>query len=99
MVYAHDAWVIKGIVMSRLCARSKQVPAPRRPTNVTLPEQLLNDARELQINLSQAAERGVAAEVKAEKERRWLEENRAAIDSYNERIERDGLLLEQYRTF
>ena len=85
--------------MSRLSAKSAEVSSPRRPTNVTLPENLLKDARELQINLSQASERGVAAEVKAEKERRWLEENRAAMDSYNERIERDGLLLEQYRIF
>ena len=85
--------------MSRLSARSEQAPAVRRPTNVTLPENLLKDARELRINLSQAAERGVAAEVKAEKERRWLEENRTAIDSYNEYVDKYGLLLAEYRLF
>ena len=31
--------------------------------------------------------------------RRWLEENREAIDSYNSRVERDGLTLERYRPF
>lgn len=80
-------------------ARPTQTPESRRPTNVTLPENLLKDARELRINLSQAAERGVAAEVKAEKERRWLEQNRAAMDSYNEYIEKHGLLLAEYRLF
>ena len=78
-------------------ARSRPDQQLRRPTNVTLPETLLKDARELKINLSQAAERGVAAEVKAEKERRWPEENRAAMGSYNDYIEEHGLLLAEYR--
>lgn len=88
---------MKDTAMPRSTTETAQTA--RRPTNVTLPDALLHDARALKINLSQAAERGVAAAVKAEKERRWIEENRAAMDAYNARIEQDGLILARYRRF
>jgi post-segregation antitoxin (ccd killing protein) len=31
----------------------------------------------------------------AEQERRWLETNKAAIDAYNRRVARDGLLADE----
>ena len=71
----------------------------RRPTNVTLPEALLREARDLGINLSQACERGLAAEVAALRRHRWLEQNREAIDGYNEHVARHGLPLGTFRQF
>ena len=71
----------------------------RRPTNVTLPETLLRDARDLGINLSQACERGLIAEVAACRRQRWLEQNQAAIQGYNEHVARHGLPLATYRQF
>ncbi len=71
----------------------------RRPTNVTLPEALLRDARDLGINLSQACERGLIAEVAASRRQRWLEQNQAAIQGYNEHVARHGLPLATYRQF
>ncbi len=71
----------------------------RRPTNVTLPEMLISEARALKINVSQACEAGLAAEVKAARERKWLEENRDAMDAYNAYIEEHGLALEEFRMF
>jgi antitoxin CcdA len=71
----------------------------RRPTNVTLPEAMVKQAKDLKINISQACEAGLAAQVKAAREARWLEENRAAIDDYNKWIEEHGLPLEDYRIF
>jgi antitoxin CcdA len=73
--------------------------ASRRPTNVTLPESLLREARELEINVSQACERGLAAEVAESKARRWLRENRAAMDAWNEYIDEHGLPLAEFRQF
>jgi antitoxin CcdA len=69
----------------------------RRATNVTLPEALVAEARKMKINVSQACEAGLAAQVANERRKRWLEENRAAIDEYNERIEREGLILAEYQ--
>ena len=71
----------------------------RRPTNVTLPDALLRDARELGINLSQACERGLAAEVTALRRQRWLEHNHDAIRDWNEHVAEHGLPLAAYRSF
>ena len=71
----------------------------RRATNVTLPEPLLTEARTLGINVSQACERGLAAEVTAARARRWQAENRAAIEAWNRHVEEHGLPLAEYRTF
>ncbi len=71
----------------------------RRPTNVTLPVELVAEAKALQVNLSQACESGLARSVAEARRARWLDENKEAIDAYNERVEREGLILEQYRRF
>ena len=71
----------------------------RRPTNVTLPEPLLRTARALKINVSQACEQGLAAEVAKTKAQRWLEENSSAIDAWNAHVEEHGLPLADYRQF
>ena len=71
----------------------------RRATNVTLPEALLREARALKINLSQACERGLAAEVASARRQAWLVENRPAMDAWNEYVEQHGLPLAEYRQF
>jgi antitoxin CcdA len=71
----------------------------RRPTNVTLPSDLVDEARALNVNLSQVCESGLVQSIAAARRTRWLEENKEAIDVYNERIERDGPILAQYCRF
>ncbi|MEQ1901468.1 MAG: type II toxin-antitoxin system CcdA family antitoxin [Devosia sp.] len=69
----------------------------RRPANLSLNEGLVREARGMQINLSRAAEDGIARAVAAEKARRWAEENADVIHSTNEYIEMHGLPLQKYR--
>ncbi len=71
----------------------------RRPTNVTLPESLLLEAKALNLNISQACEQGLLAEVKQARQARWLQENSAAIDAWNEHFEKHGLPLAAFRQF
>jgi antitoxin CcdA len=71
----------------------------RRPTNVTLPADLIADAKRLGINISDACESGLRERVASARRQRWLEENREAIAEYNARVERDGLILARYRQF
>ena len=71
----------------------------RKPTNVTLPGELLRDARALGINVSQACERGVAAEVAAVRRERWLTENGEAIKEYDAQVAERGMTLQAYRRF
>ena len=49
--------------------------------------------------MSQACERGLAAEVSETKARRWQQENRAAMDAWNEYVEAHGLPLTEFRQF
>ncbi len=85
--------------MSRSPADHKPSSSQRRVTNVTLPEDLLREAREIGINLSQACERGIAAEVSSAHEQRWLPQNREAMDAWNEHVAVHGLPLAAYRSF
>ncbi len=71
----------------------------RRATNVTLPEGLLKDARSLGINLSQACERGVLAEIADVRRRRWLDENKDAFSAWNDYVADQGLPLDRFRQF
>jgi antitoxin CcdA len=73
--------------------------APKRATNVSLNESLLAEAREFQINVSRAAERGVAQAIMEKRAELWLLENKAALDSSNEYVEKHGLPLARYRQF
>lgn len=71
----------------------------RRATNVTLDVALLGEARALGVNVSQAAEVGLADAVARRRAEQWLVENREAVESSNSYVEAFGLPLARYRNF
>ncbi len=71
----------------------------RQATNITLPVDLLADARALSLNVSKACELGLKAEIAHARRVQWLEENRDAIASSNEYVERHGIPLAEFRQF
>ncbi|MFM7442453.1 MAG: type II toxin-antitoxin system CcdA family antitoxin [Tabrizicola sp.] len=75
------------------------MPATRRATSMTLDAALLDEARALGVNLSRAAEEGILVQVRAERTRRWQEDNADAIADYNRWIEENGVPLSQFRKF
>ena len=77
----------------------KHAHISRKPTNLSLDAKMVEEARALGVNVSRAAEAGLAMHLKAEKERRWKEENREAIDAANAWVEANGLPLEKHRMF
>jgi antitoxin CcdA len=79
--------------------RPAAAQAIRRATNVTLPVELLIKARELGLNVSQACERGIKAEIARSRAAQWVEENRDALASSNDYVERNGLPLSEFRQF
>lgn len=79
-------------------SRANVSAGPWRATNVTLPEVLLRDPKEMGINPSQACGRGLAAEV-VDTRRRWLEENQDAMDAWNGYVAEHGLPLDGFRQF
>lgn len=73
--------------------------APKRPTNLSVNGDLLRQARELGINLSRALEEKLVELIRERRRAAWLEANRAGIEDYNERVARDGLFGDEWRTF
>ncbi len=72
---------------------------PKKATNLTLNAKVLDMARELGMNISQTVDSLLAEEVRRRYWAKWNEDNREAIEAYNERIARHGLPLAKYRTF
>ncbi len=72
---------------------STGIVSKKRPVSLTVRADLLEEAKTLQLNASRAAEVGIETAVRKAKEDAWLEDNRAAIEVYNERIEREGTML------
>jgi antitoxin CcdA len=72
-------------------------PVKKRAVNLFVDAELLDDARRLRINISETLEHRLRSIVRAEQEKRWLEENRDAIASINSFIERHGLLANKLR--
>jgi antitoxin CcdA len=71
----------------------------KRSTNLTLRTSLVQEARLFDINLSAAAEDGIQRAVAKARDQQWIERNRVAMASYDAFVEREGLLLEDLRTF
>ena len=75
----------------------KDRQAKKRAVNLFVDVELLEEARRLRINISETLERRLRTIVKAEQERRWLEDNREAIASINAFIDQHGLTASRLR--
>lgn len=71
----------------------------RKQSSIEVDERLLSEARDLKLDVSQAATDGITRAVKAEKERLWKIENAEAIQAANDYVEKHGLPLAKYRLF
>ena len=85
----------------RMTAAFMKPPRRQRKaaTNVSLDAALVAEARELGVSISQASNKGLSDAVKKARAERWLEENKPALDSYNDWVEANGLPLEKFRLF
>ncbi len=79
--------------------RPSKIDRPKKATNVSLPVDMVEDARRLGINVSQACEAGLEAEVRKAMAEEWLRENKEALDWSNQYVEKFGLPLAKHRMF
>jgi antitoxin CcdA len=79
--------------------RSTTTVIPKRATSVSIRGDLLAAARKAGVNLSAALERALTEELAVARRRKWREENRAAIQAYNEHIEKHGAFSDDVRRF
>lgn len=76
-----------------------EAPSIRKAANLSIDAALLAEAKALSVNVSRAAEAGIAEAVRKEKARAWKEENREAIAQWSQWVEENGLPLAKYRQF
>lgn len=78
---------------------STTLATPKKATNITLSADVLNDAKALGINISQACDQFLRSLVTSEQERRWQADHAEFIAAYNTGVEREGLPLDSWRNF
>ena len=71
----------------------------KRPTNLTIDAELLDEAKALGVNLSSVLEQGLRERVAKARRERWLEENADAIAEHNERVAGGGVFSDRLRRF
>jgi antitoxin CcdA len=71
--------------------------APKRAINLSLNAQVLTNAKDLGMNISQTVDELLTQEVQRRRLALWNEENRDAIAQYNARIEREGTFTQRIR--
>lgn len=72
---------------------------PKKPANLSINAELLQQAKQLNINLSQTLEQHLAEIVRQAQREQWLAENQNALDEYNRRIETRGAFSDGLRRF
>lgn len=78
---------------------ARSLNALKKPTNVTIRSDLLDEARALKINLSQEFEQHLAEVVRKQQGEQWKRENREAIKAYNKFVEENGIWSDEFRTW
>ncbi|WP_029134572.1 type II toxin-antitoxin system CcdA family antitoxin [Sedimenticola selenatireducens] len=73
--------------------------APKKATNLSINKELLEEARNLNINLSATLEQALTEKVRQERRKQWLEDNREAIEACNQLAEQNGLFSDKHRVF
>jgi antitoxin CcdA len=71
------------------------IQTTRKPTNLSLDQSIVQQAKELGVNLSQAAEQGLRSALAEQ----WKQKNKSALQSSNAWVEENGLPLIRYRQF
>ncbi|MDA3955570.1 type II toxin-antitoxin system CcdA family antitoxin [Oceanispirochaeta sp.] len=68
-------------------------------TNVSIDRELLESARNQNIIISTLLEKALKEELKKKAEEAWIEENKANLNRYNQRITEVGAFSDGLRTF
>ena len=86
------------VALQALTMTSNSAHPLRRPAGVTVDAAWLDRAEAPEIDISKASEEGLVRAVRQRQAARWLEANRAALQSSNEFVERHGLPLAKHRS-
>lgn len=71
----------------------------KKSTNLSLPADVLENARALKLNLSRELETHLRKVIREKQSEQWRNENREAILETNREVEREGLWSDRLRLF
>ncbi len=71
----------------------------KKAVNLSINRDLLNRARSGNLNLSNILEVALEQKLRQQARERWLSENRASMEAYNEQVERHGVFSDGLRAF
>lgn len=81
-------------------ARRARMGMPcKRATNLSLSSDVLEAAKDLEINISQVCDNFLRDLVRREQARKWHEDHVDFIAAYNATLETGGLSLDEWRSF
>jgi antitoxin CcdA len=75
------------------------VNASKKAIHITLSADVLNEAKALGINISQACDQYLRTLVPTERERRWQQDHVDFVAAYNRTVADEGLPLDAWRLF
>jgi len=75
------------------------IDAPKKATNLSINSDLLKKAKSYNINLSKSFETYLNELVRKKAEQAWKKENLQAIESFNQRVEKQGVFSDGLRSF
>ena len=73
--------------------------SPKKPTNVSLNQDLVRAAKAYGLNLSRIAEIALAEAVRAKARQAWLDDNAESVEAYNARVRARGAFSDALRRF
>jgi antitoxin CcdA len=85
--------------LSRIAIDHATSQPQKKAVNLSINRDLLNRARSGDLNLSSILEAALEQKLRQQERKRWLTENRAAIEAYNDQVERDGVFSDGLRAF
>lgn len=71
----------------------------KQRTNVSIDAELLEEARKYNVKLSPLFEQALRRHIKREAAKRWLAENKNAIEEYNRDVKERGVFSDGMRSF
>ncbi|NDA32474.1 MAG: post-segregation antitoxin CcdA [Betaproteobacteria bacterium] len=82
-----------------IARRARSAVPGKRATNLSLSIDVLEAAKDLEINLSQVCDNYLRELVRREQERKWREDHAEFIAAYNATVDAEGLPLDEWRSF
>jgi len=71
----------------------------KRAVNLSLSSDILEAAKDLEINISQVCDNYLRDLVRREQERKWRADHADFIAAYNATVETEGLPMDEWRSF